>query len=218
MHNNKVIVIGLSGKAGAGKNAVADFITDRYGEKHTKQTAFANAVKTIAAAAFGWDKQKDERGRRLLQVIGTEAGRAYNPNIWVNKVDDRIQEIIHHHIMDNLTPEQMRDGVKIPFEWPDEWPPLIILLTDVRFQNEFDYIKSCNGVTVWIERKDYSGAGIGITDNTSTHASETSFPSPESYDVQILNHYATVEHFAEAAYKIIFTHLIEEHNFPKDLA
>lgn len=43
---------------------------------------FAHGVKQVAVESFGWDGVKDEKGRRLLQIVGTEAGRAYNKNIW----------------------------------------------------------------------------------------------------------------------------------------
>jgi len=46
---------------------------------------FAAGVKQVAYDSFGWDGVKDEKGRRLLQVIGTECGRDYNNNIWADK-------------------------------------------------------------------------------------------------------------------------------------
>ncbi len=48
--------------------------------------AFADNIKTIAYDYFGWHGEKDERGRKLLQDIGT-SGRNYNEDIWVNHVN-----------------------------------------------------------------------------------------------------------------------------------
>jgi hypothetical protein len=44
----------------------------------------AKPLKDIAIQ-MGWDGKKDKRGRRLLQNLGTECGRHYNPNMWTDK-------------------------------------------------------------------------------------------------------------------------------------
>ncbi len=72
--------ISLSGYAGSGKDAVADVLCSEFG---FVRCSFAGPLKRIAREQFGWDGEKDDRGRRLLQVLGTEAGREYDPDIWV---------------------------------------------------------------------------------------------------------------------------------------
>ena len=48
---------------------------------------FGDFVKFVASQYGGWDGQKDEAGRTMLQVIGTERGRyTVDPDIWVNMV------------------------------------------------------------------------------------------------------------------------------------
>lgn len=73
-------IIGLTGKAGAGKSTVASLIYKLSGENVTFNP-FAGKVKRIACM-MGWDGRKDDRGRRLLQAIG-QAGREYDPDIWI---------------------------------------------------------------------------------------------------------------------------------------
>jgi len=85
--------------------------------------AFANRVKGLAWG-FGWDGKKDERGRALLQNIGM-AGRQYDPEVWINYVKLMIQS---------------------------EIDPGPIVFTDVRFQNEADYIRNGGGIIVRIVR------------------------------------------------------------------
>lgn len=84
------MIIGITGKAGAGKSTLGNFIRKHMRElsafQHVVKIGFADDVKSIAANQFRWNGQKDDKGRRLLQVIGTEAGRAYNENIWVEKL------------------------------------------------------------------------------------------------------------------------------------
>lgn len=46
---------------------------------------FAGPLKEVAYF-MGWNGQKDEKGRKLLQLLGTECGRrCIDENIWVNK-------------------------------------------------------------------------------------------------------------------------------------
>jgi len=105
-------VIGITGKAGAGKTYLADQLIQRANNQislhqwnskwavkmHHKVLHFAEPVKEIAKTCFGWDGKKDERGRRLLQLIGTEVGRGYNPDIWVDKARNRLQRIVNEQM------------------------------------------------------------------------------------------------------------------------
>jgi hypothetical protein len=100
------VIIGLLGYAQSGKDTVAQVLVEDHG---FTRIAFADALREVAYAidplipiqgeharfyqrladivdSIGWDeaKQNDEV-RRLLQVIGTEAGRdIHGPNVWVN--------------------------------------------------------------------------------------------------------------------------------------
>lgn len=67
-----------------GKTTCADYLVGRYGYV---RTSLADPIKDIARQGFGWDGQKDERGRRLLQDLGT-AGRAYDPALWLRRFDE----------------------------------------------------------------------------------------------------------------------------------
>jgi hypothetical protein len=123
-------LIGLVGLAGAGKNTAADvFIRAGY-----QDVAFADEIKRIARQ-MGWTGEKTGTGRELLQNIGM-AGRAYDPNVWIN-------------IVKWCNP--IRFGA-----------PTVI--TDVRFQNEADWIKRAGGLLIRIVRPSIE---------QGTHASET---------------------------------------------
>jgi hypothetical protein len=132
------LVIGFGGPIGSGKNTAAA-IANRLlvGVAPRDEMGFADAVKAIAREQFGWDGIKDAKGRRLLQVLGTEAGRAYNPDLWVEKMQQAIYE---------------RD------------PDSIILITDCRFPNEVDF---CNrhGYTILMANR--TTANEGIADHAS---------------------------------------------------
>ncbi len=79
--------------------------------------AFADNIKTIAYDYFGWHGEKDERGRKLLQDIGT-SGRNYNEDIWVNHV------------------------IRLLKWWASETADhQLAVVTDIRYPNEIQRIK-----------------------------------------------------------------------------
>lgn len=87
--NNKML-IGIGGGLGQGKSTIAtmlgESLQNQLPEPWTIQIIpFAKGVKDIART-FGWFGEKDKKGRRLLQLIGTECGRqCVSPDIWVEK-------------------------------------------------------------------------------------------------------------------------------------
>jgi len=129
------MIIGLIGKAQAGKDTVGAYLVEHYGYK---RIALADKVKEIAIEQFGWDGQKDEKGRRLLQLIGTEVGRGYNLDIWVRHLDTKLG-------------------------WSTTKD---VVVTDVRFHNEANYVKTHGGMLVRV-----TGRG-GLSNTGGTHPSE----------------------------------------------
>lgn len=113
--------IGVTGLAGSGKDTLADILLN-HTEKYVK-ASFAMRLKEMCTH-FGWDGQKDEKGRKLLQTIGM-ALREYSANSWVDILDKYLKE---NH--------------------PDKF----YIFTDVRFKNECDYIKNNGGIIIRIER------------------------------------------------------------------
>jgi len=108
------MIIGFAGKAYSGKTTAAEMTG-------FQRMAFADELKRIATEVFGWDGKKDKKGRRLLQVIGTECGRAYDPDFWVRKLECRIAEI-------------------------SVWPTIPdVAIDDVRFNNEARMIRERGG-------------------------------------------------------------------------
>lgn len=79
----KIFLVG--GRAGEGKTtfAVEAIEALRVKDLFAEKVSFAQGVKDTASF-MGWDGDKDDRGRRLLQVIGG-AGREYDLDIWANR-------------------------------------------------------------------------------------------------------------------------------------
>lgn len=120
-----MVVILISGYATSGKDTFSDYVIKYL--PCAKKFPIAYDLKEIASKYFGWDGNKDEKGRNLLIGIGS-VGRAYNPYIWVDKAIKRIKS---------------------------ESPPVAIV-SDWRFKNEFIKVVEAFGrdsvITVRIKR------------------------------------------------------------------
>ncbi len=72
-------IVGLAGYAGSGKDALGAHLRARGWQR----VAFADEVKA-KARELGWDGNKDDAGRRLLQEVGMIARRE-DPCHWIRK-------------------------------------------------------------------------------------------------------------------------------------
>ena len=97
--------------------------------------------------AVGWDEaKKSEDVRHHLQYFGTEVCRnMFGADCWIKQVDKKIQDL-----------EQFAKAAKMP-------PPCFVI-SDVRFPNEGEYIKSLGGIILWVENP--------RIDTNVSHASE----------------------------------------------
>lgn len=163
-------ILGLSGYARTGKDTVAQTLVNKYG--YTR-LAFGDAVRDGVYAmnpivdfristsdgrygetsylrvrdivdAHGWDYAKDNyiEVRELLQRYGTEAGRnIHGMECWTS-------------ILDNIIASN---------------PGKKYIITDIRFENEYELVRKYNGICIRVVRD-----GIGAVNN---HVSDMYIPS-----------------------------------------
>ena len=84
----KAKVLCISGKARHGKDSCAE-ILKRELEKFGKSVViihYADYLKMLAKQHFNWDGKKDEKGREILQHLGTDIVRKVNPSLWADVV------------------------------------------------------------------------------------------------------------------------------------
>lgn len=150
---DKVIII--SGKSGAGKDMFAHLMKERLESQGKKVLTihYGDAVKWVLRDFYNWDGQKDEKGRTLLQHIGTDVVRAKYPNFWTGIVAGLVSAL-----------EEDFDVALIP---------------DARFPNEVEIVMDMvpNSVCVRIERKNPDGSpwvNPAFTPEQLAHPSETS--------------------------------------------
>lgn len=144
-----MIVLTISGKARAGKDTVAGMLREKMEAKGKKVLImhYADLLKYLCTSLFGWDGNKDEKGRTLLQYVGTEIVREKEPDFWV----DFVEHILH-----------LFDG---------EWD--FVLIPDARFPNEVERLResSFRAKNLRIDREGYDN---GLTPEQKAHPSETS--------------------------------------------
>ena len=156
-----MILIGIGGKARAGKDTAARYLVSEHGFYHA---SFARRLKQVTQVKFGlldeecskknYSKVIERWGisfRKMLQLEGTEAGwQIYDrhmspgPSLWV-------RHIAHEWII-------VQESTNY----------LGMVLSDMRFQHELDWIKSQGGVGWKVLRPEADG-DVGI----KGHASET---------------------------------------------
>jgi len=124
-------LIGLSGKLGSGKNYIAEkviapYFKDKY---NILIIGFGDQVKNELYARdleLTYDLLYDHKtfgSRKKLQEYATENGRdKYHKDMWIRGLDMQI------HTFCRRSPKEC-----------------LIIICDVRFQNEADYIKKYNG-------------------------------------------------------------------------
>lgn len=141
-------VIAISGRAGSGKDTVAKVIQKRLAEQwiSCRIIHYADLLKYICKEYFDWDGQKDEKGRRLLQYVGTDVVRGWDANFWVDFVVTMLRF------------------------FRDRWEYVVI--PDARFPNEISELRNA-GFDVTHLRIERPGFDSILTKDQMAHPSET---------------------------------------------
>ena len=116
-HNTKIKILAISGKAQHGKDTFAEALKEELISRGHRVlvTHYADLLKYICKTFFNWDGQKDEKGRRILQYVGTDVVRKQCPDYWVIFVTSVI------------------------LMFSENWD--YVLIPDTRFPNEVDMLK-----------------------------------------------------------------------------
>jgi hypothetical protein len=176
MRENRII--GLAGKARSGKDLLGNYLV-RLG---FNQMAFANNLKEACRSVFNLsynDLHGDKKDsfdefwrmtpREILQKVGTECFRKnFGEDVWIRSLR------------------------ALMTDFPDD----DIVITDVRFKNEAEAIKSWGGRVFKIIRPDAPEIA------TSNHSSEHDLDDWDGWDGIIMND-STIEEFYKNAANIL---------------
>lgn len=153
-------IICISGKARSGKDTAASLIQNRLrgSGRRVLITHYADLLKFMCKQLFGWDGKKDERGRELLQYVGTDLVRAQDPDFWADFI---IKEL------------KIFSGL---------WDYVII--PDCRFPNELNRLRE-EGFQVTHVHVQREGYESGLTQTQKNHSSETAMQGvPADYTLR----------------------------------
>ena len=143
-----------SGSARHGKDTSAEIIKDNLEAKGYKVliTHYADLLKFICKNFFGWNGEKDDAGRTLLQQVGTNCIRAQDTDYWVDFVANLVRM------------------------FPNKWD--FVIVGDVRFPNEIDRIADAGfpATHVRVVRPDFESQ---LTEEQKNHPSETALNDVE---------------------------------------
>lgn len=148
------MIIGLCGLKESGKTTSAKYLESKFG---FKRMALADPVKEAARVIFGFtqDQLYTTEGKETIdlrwgftprhacQILGTEVGRQFSKDVWIN-------------------------NLKIRCSHYDK-----VVVEDVRFKNESEFIKNAGGVVIGIRREslstdDLHASELEMVENWST--------------------------------------------------
>lgn len=182
------MIIGISGKAGSGKDTAAKMLEVLYANPNISYEDFVNKrYKNFADIQIVHFADSLKETAQVLFRIGewetnTQEGKKTTIN-WIGKTVRELLQGIGQGLRDAIDPNLW---VKILFANTEGWSNYII--ADVRYPNEVYAIKERNGILIRIDRK---GAGAG------NHSSETALDDYKDWDVHIENN-GSIEDLFEA--------------------
>ena len=139
----------------SGKDTAAGYLLSKYGGQNLKFSDPLYEIQDFVQEVCGFPREKD---REFLQWIGTEYGRKRDANVWLNVLASKLMQ------MDQSTPAYITDG---------------------RFVNELEYLKSNGFFMVKIVRPEDARVEFGATN--LTHASELGVDEFQKWDLVIEN-------------------------------
>lgn len=141
-------ILCISGKAQHGKDTTALMLQNIL-DKNGKKTLIAHngdLLKYICKTFFGWNGEKDDTGRTLLQYVGTDVVRKQYPDFWVDFL------------------------INIFTLFKNEWD--VVIIPDCRFPNEIDKLK-LSGLDTYHIRVERANFESPLSVEQQHHISET---------------------------------------------
>lgn len=180
-----MVLVGIMGIKGSGKSTGADFLVKNYG---FVEKSFAECLKKACKELF------------LLtddQVFGTQDQKETPDPRWFNCTPRKMLQYVGTDLLRNNLDKIMPGlGVNIFTHHFKLWynrelsinPNCRVVVSDVRFQNEIDFIQSLGGIVIKINRPS------AVTGDM--HASELELQSITSYDF-LVDNTGSVEFFCD---------------------
>jgi len=108
--NPKIFI--LSGKAGSGKNYVADIISDYY--KNSIQISYAYYLKQYVKKISNWDGLEETKPRTLLQSLGIDLIKKIDKELLIRRVMEDIKVYSYFFDVIIVTDARLKEEIIIP--------------------------------------------------------------------------------------------------------
>lgn len=178
-----MILLAMYGRARSGKDTAADYLAQQLG---LCKYAFAEPLKTMLKSVFGDHFHEGDRSgicpetgksyREMMQTLGTEWGREMmSEDVWINLVQKKWDWV------KDGCPVETNLGVMKNMEM---WGKPVIngmILSDLRFDSEAEWVRSQGGFIIEIVRD-----SVLVIPSASSHVSEQGI-HPEFVDLVINN-------------------------------
>ena len=144
------LLIGLSGKKRSGKDTAATMIREALPHHNVVTLSFALPLKAFVARAYNISVEQLEnekaRWRKALQFTGSYCRELYGDDYWIRQVNVQLNQCTDTDV---------------------------VIITDVRYRNEADYVRKLGGVVVRVNRPN--------VDTLDMHSSEIELDNYEHF-------------------------------------
>ena len=170
------MIIGLSGLIGSGKGTVAQCLVDEFG---FRQDSFAASLKDACAVLFDWPRHLLEgntlESRRWREV----ADEWWSKKLGISNFTPRYAlqhlgtNILRTHFNDSLWFLTLENRIR-------KHPSQNIVISDVRFNNEYQFIRDHGGIIIQINRGEKPewvdvAANANLGNTIARHEMETTY-------------------------------------------
>lgn len=158
-------LVGIHGHAGSGKDTVADHLVECF---DFASLAFADPLKEAAARMFGlrihdfYEEERKEKKNDFWGVSPREIAQFFGTEMVRNQIRKLIPGVGEDFWIKRL---QLEAHKSLGEE-------NVIVIPDVRFQNELDWILEMGGVIIHLTRQGANGT-VGIPNHSSEQKLET---------------------------------------------
>ena len=197
-------IIGLCGYKGSGKDTFADYIVQN--DNYIK-IAFADYIKNALMELFDWDITSFEQNnkevedtywgttpRMMCQQLGTDFLRIHCKD----KISQKFLLPNNEEYKSSFHIKRINKDIIKYYNINSETK---IVITDIRFQDEADYVKKLGGIVVKINRPNLKKNAF------SSHSSESNIDNINNIDFQIDNS-GTISQFIKKI-RLIVEHIEE---------
>lgn len=140
----KLLIIGIGYRAGSGKDTVCEMLTEHFKDVLVHKMKFAQSVRAVTGELLdSIDVYEEEfkthmtpfglTGGQFLQRIGQGMRDLISPDVWI--------QCMHRNMYNNISAALSCKKAA-----------LVIIIPDVRYQNEADWIASLHGTTICVHR------------------------------------------------------------------